>query len=388
MTVPDPRRSSVPAMTSELSPPDADFSPLQTTTIDLTQADVDWALQRVQAEGNSPAQWQDFLRSLALKGVHHWLAAGATDLRVSYPPDRVPPLGINCRVGDFRLCVIALGSLSDEQVPLPRATVEPAPTSAHLYVLAEVQEEVERVTILSGLRRDRLLALHQAGRLVQGEGTYLLPIQAFDSSPQDLLLYLTCLPPDRLATAISAPANPLTALGTDLINVGRWLQDQLGDVADRLAWTLLPPMTSLEPAPAFRSPTEEIERLLTEISPAVTIPPQARGAYVDCQSLGLPFRLYALTWGLLETDEPEWSLLLCLCPQVGSQLPPGTQLVIRDQATVLVEQTLEPATGGEDSAKYLYAQVIGNWDEQFIATIELPNGRSLTWPPFMFDPDL
>lgn len=56
---------------------------------------------------------------------------------------------------------------------------------------------------------------------------------------------------------------------------------------------------------------------------------------------------------------------------------------MRDATAVLADQTLRQ--GNETG--FLYAQTIGTWDEAFTATVELPNGNSLNWPPFVFQPE-
>ncbi len=56
---------------------------------------------------------------------------------------------------------------------------------------------------------------------------------------------------------------------------------------------------------------------------------------------------------------------------------------MRDATAILAEQTL--AQGNEGG--FLYAQAIGTWDEAFTATVELPNGNTLNWPPFVFQPE-
>ncbi|MBE7385092.1 MAG: DUF1822 family protein [Leptolyngbya sp. SIO1E4] len=381
-------------MSNAQEPQDFEFDPLQSTTVTLSPAAVDWAVRMGQLETTVAYQWPSFLRAMALRGFQAWVEAGALDVAVYYDTEQTPPAGITCRVGDFRLCLIAQGNLSDEVVRIPRGTLDDPDNFAHLYVLVDVQEEEDRVTILSGLRRDLVLADHPtAERSLNADDTYTVPVQLFNTPPEQLRLYLNCLNPARLTARVNADAESLlptvasTALlsnvGGELINVGRWLRDQIGEVADRLAWTLLPPLAQREAAMAFRSPVEEIEEILMEMPPTVTVPPHARGAYTDCQSWGLPFRLYALTWTVFETDVPEWSLLLCLGPSGGNQLPPGIQLKIRDRTSVLVEQTLAP----NSESTYLYGQVVGTWDEQFVATIELPNGTVLNWPPFGFQPD-
>ncbi|MBE9107897.1 DUF1822 family protein [Nodosilinea sp. LEGE 07298] len=380
-------------MSDSPDPIDFEFDPLRATTITLSTEAVSWAAQVGQQVPDGAQQWSTFLRAMALQGLRQWLEAGALDLALYYDRHQPPTPGINGRVGDYRLCLVAQGSLSDDEVAIPAATVQDETDFAHLYILAEVQEEVDQVTILAGLRRDRLLALQQQGMLIaRNNGTYRLPVTAFDSTPNDILLYLTCLNPVQLSQAAIAPVSsrvqPVSQRAS--INVGRWLQNQLNAAIDGLTWMLLPP---LDLASAIRSgrvanlrePAEQLEDILRELQPAgVTIPPTARGAYTDLQSTGFPFRLYALTWTMPTAQPPEWTLFLFLGPVPGETLPPGTRLTVRDATTVLAEQTL--AQGNENG--FLYAQAIGTWNEAFTATVELPNGNTLNWPPFVFQPEM
>lgn len=379
------------AMSYSTEPQDFDFEPLQSTTIRLLPPAIDWVVQVCQQEPDTDLQWPTFLRAMALMGLQQWLEAGAQDMALYYAVNQPPALDITCRVNDFRLCLVAQGSLSDDVVAIPQSTLDDPANFAHLYVLAEVQEEADQVTILGGLRRDRLLSYQQqAGLTAQANDTYTLPVQCFDTSPEDLLLYLSCLNPAQLSTPI-AEAAPVQTRATlpalragDLINAGRWLRNQLDAVADGLAWTLLPPLAPAHAMMSASTPAEELEAVLRELEPTgILVPSTARGAYTDLQQFGLPFRLYALTWTLFESQPPEWSLFLFLGPAPGEQLPTGTRLVVSDATATLAEQTL----AADVESAYLYAQVVGTWDEQFTATVELPSGMTLNWPPFVFRPE-
>ncbi|MBD1874980.1 DUF1822 family protein [Nodosilinea sp. FACHB-131] len=380
-------------MSPSPDPIDFEFEPQRATTVTLSTEAVNWAVQRCQQVSDGAQQWPTFLRAMALRGLQQWLESGALDLALYYDSQQPPTPGVNGRVGDYRLCLVAQGSLSDDEVAIPAATVNDTNGFAHLYILAEVQEEVDQVTILAGLRRDRLLAQRQTlGLTLQPDGTYRIPIRCFDTTPEDLLLYLTCLNPDQIsgpestsAAAIAVPQTvPQPTQTRDSINVGSWLLNQLDAVADSLSWTLMPPLAPATAMRSMRTPVEQLEDILRDLRPTgVTIPPNARGAYTDLQTMGLPFRLYALTWTLVEPHPPEWTLFLFLGPAPGEQLPPGTRLIVRDAAAVLAEQTL--AQGNERG--FLYAQAIGTWDEAFTATVELPNGNTLNWPPFVFQPE-
>jgi hypothetical protein len=381
-----------------------EFNALRPTTVTLSEAEIDWAIQAGQAIAPDPVQqWQGFLAAMGLKGFQRWLESGALDIALYHDAQPFIPGGVQCQVRDLRLCLAVQGSVSDAEISIPATTLT-SERFAHLYVLVEVEDETNQVTILKGLRRDRLLAYQQQRqREPLSSGMVTLPVTWFDTTPEDILLYLNYLNPEMLNPEISEPTSvaSLTPSSTDLsptrsdpdrpanlapagsgalINVGRWLRDQIDTVADELAWTLMPPLAPGNALMGLRSPTETLEDILTELAPQVAVPETARGAYTDFQPYGLPFRLYALTWTLFESDEPEWSLLLCLGPQNGGHLPPGTHLIVRDQTSVLVDQVLT----AEAESTYLYAQVIGHWDEQFTASVQLPNGSTLNWPPFAF----
>ena len=305
---------------------------------------------------------------------------------------------MNCEAGGFRLCLIAEGSLSDQAVHIPRETLDNPLSFAHLFILLQVQEEADRVTILAGLRRDRLLDYQQQSGLAPNPaGCYTIPTACFDTSPDEVLLYLHCLNPDTLnpdpsaATGAIAAPTPLvhssqadvSMIEPRVINVGRWLQGQVDAVAESLAWTLMPPLATAHGLRGMQSPVEALEDILTELENDLRMPDTARAACLDYPpTLGARFRLYALTW-LLDEGELSWSLLLFLGPGEDNSLPSGIQLIVRDQQSVLAE----PILTEEADSTYLYAQVIGALDEQFTVTVQLPNGTALNWPPFVFRPD-
>ncbi|QQE65139.1 hypothetical protein GFS31_18240 [Leptolyngbya sp. BL0902] len=377
-----------------------EFEPSHATTVALSPAAMDWAVRACQQHPDESQQWPTLLRAMAVQGLQTWLESGANDLPLYYDPNGLPTPDSLYTVNDFRLAIVAQGSLSDDVVTIPQSSLDDAAHFAHLYILAEVHEEADQVTILAGLRRDHLLAHQRRGDLIlQADGTYVVPVAYFDRSPEDILLYLTCLNPDQLAASSpesaptqATPASALSATGQRpdlaqsmdrLINAGRWLRDQLDTVADGLAWNLLPPLAPAHAMMSVSTPAEQLEAVLRQLAPqGVSIPRTARGAYTDLQRVGLPFRLYALTWTMFESSPPEWSIIFFLGPVPGEQLPPGIRLVVRDAEGILVNQTPGP------DLTYVYGQVIGAWDEQFTVTVEMPNGSTLNWPPFAFQPEI
>lgn len=276
--------------------------------------------------------------------------------------------------------------------------------------------------------------------------TYPLPSAWFDRNSDHLLLYLRCLEPtaislpeaptDRLATlaamqaelmallprlqspdhqlwqvlsweqgaaVLTSPelldwlyqlqtrdtlslshrlADVLQLLTQPAVNVGRWLQDELDQIAQSLSWVLLPSLPTA--ATPLRSPGEEIDLILTQLGrTGMAIPSHARGGYKDLSLAEISLRLFIVTWPHLSGENvPEWTLLLILGAQSGHNLPHGTRLCISDLTSVLLERVLE-----QTDDTYLYARVAGTWNEKFLVTLALDSGPALTLPPFTFQPN-
>ncbi|NJN13129.1 MAG: DUF1822 family protein [Richelia sp. SL_2_1] len=163
------------------------------------------------------------------------------------------------------------------------------------------------------------------------------------------------------------------------INVGRWLWDELDDLAEQ-TWNLLP---NIAPQPVMRSPVEEFTVISSQLQQqGLEIPVQARGAYQDLSLAGVPLRLYAATWYLLSESEPNsWTLLLILGTPALASLPHNLKLRVSDQTGILVEQKVN----SELENTYLFTRVVGNFDEKFLVSVSLGDGVEVTLPTFAFD---
>lgn len=328
-------------------------------------------------------QWAVYLNGLALLGVQQWL-------QEAYLPQTVrcvwTEAGIRCRLGRYHLQVVALTSVADATVDLlhPSRQIDDAPI--HLYILAEVQEELAQVTVRAGLRHDQLQAFiaSSASSFLPAEcgaecETVSVPLSAFQCSPMDLLLYLRCL--DAAAIAPSpCTTEPASSWEQPWINVSHWFNHQLDQTAQALSWYLLPPLAA---ATALKSPTEVLESVLSDLEPlGVAIPPRARGACTEIGLGGLTLQLYALTWTIFHPEQPpEWSLFLVLGAQPGDALPAGTRLMVADAEAVMV------TTVADATDSHLYAQVYGTWTEAFTVTLALPGGPQQTLPAFVYQPE-
>ncbi|BAY66837.1 hypothetical protein NIES22_69810 (plasmid) [Calothrix brevissima NIES-22] len=444
-----------------------DFDALPTSAVILSPDEIDQAAILSNQILNESKQWQAYLHYLALSAFEQWLQERAESLTINREQCTIlqPVLAnfisgvANLQVGEFKICLIATGSLSDEMVSIPRVVVDLPEFIPHFYVLVEVLEEQEAANVYAFLSYEELQDNLQ-GNSFQSDWNYQLSISCFDSSPDRLLLYLRCLessaislpviPSNRTAilantqnqlvellpqlqspkrelsevltweqaaVVLTSPelinwvytlqtqaatknlemgsTNPeSTATFTSLqdviklitqpaLNAGRWLWDELDDLAASLSWVLLPSFADASQMRPIRSPEEEFEVIATQLRQrGLEIPVQARGAYQDLLLAGIPLRLYAVTWHLLsESQEPEWSLLLILGAPALSSLPSEIKLRVSDQTGILDE----PGLNAESEDSYIFTRVVGNWDEKFLVSVSLMDGVEVTLPPFAFN---
>ena len=383
------------------------FSNLETilpSTIALTDDQLEQARQQGLTIQNPSQQWQTYLNTLALLGFEQWLRQRASDVSITSPDNSLIqtaeelPVICNVVVNDFRVCLIPIESQPDE-VELPAIAVTSPELASHFYISIVIYEEQSQIAVHSFLRYDQLIAQIP---LLQPDSNqeYNIPITHFNPDLNCLLLYLRCSLPSAIALpkiqqVSVSPYSPLPTpvrlsahveAHSPLINVRRWLQNELDALAQQLSWVLLPP-TALEnamrlTAKVTNQPTtqEGFEGVVKQlVRNGMTLPSDARVAYQDLDVGTVAARLYAIA-GTLPVDEnpPEWTLLIVLGARSHTPLPDGTQLQIRESETVLVQQSLSPPDA------YLYAKVIGTLEEQFSVIVTTPDHDTLTLPPFAF----
>lgn len=432
-----------------------DFTTVPTEVIALLPEQIAEAVKISSAIQNPEQQWLIYLNSLGLFGFVEWIRECAPELPINQAECSVlnPTIanlipGIcNLKVGDFKLCLIAKGSLDVQEISIPRAAIELPEFIPHFYIILDIKEEYELANVQGFIRYDiltqRISELNLQPNL---DWTYSLPNTCIEDDPERLLLYLRCLaatvislpeiPSDRLEKLESIQAEITTLLNrlestdsplwkvlswqqvatiltlefvaiaeteteeetalTNLdsllqiltrpaLNVGLWLQDKMDELAQNVSWILMPAFAA-SPAP-LRSTTEEFEVIAADLSNlGVEIPTHARGAYQQIKLSEQQFNLYAVTWAFLsENNVPEWMLLLILSTNYGTSLPTGLKLRLSDSTGILVQRTV----GLNSSDSYLYIQIAGAWDEKFLATVSLKDREtgknlSVTLPPFTF----
>ena len=445
-----------------------DFEGLPPESLSLSSEAINQAVQLSNQIINSEQQWQTYVHGLALSAFESWLnfrvpqmPVNSNECSIKQPPYANMIKGVfNLEVGEFKVCLIATGSLDDTVISIPRAVVDLPEYIAHFYVLVNVKEEQEEAYIDAFISYDQLIEQKQLDNLEpQLDWSYDVPWDWFNSEPDNLLLYLRCLEPTAIALPVSSTnrvinrnqiqeqlqslipqlqsgrtslwqlidwetAVPILSDGEllnwlyqaqtgqisltqraslteqlaqtgrrltqEVINVGSWLQNEMDELAQNLAWNLLPaPTFALSSLRLLRgtqpqSPTEEMEMIIAQLRDSgMNIPVEARGAYQDFTFSGNPLRLYAVTWAIESEDMPEWSLLVVLGSQPEHQLPANLRLQLKEDETILDEQVVEP----NSVDGYLYSRVIGSYQEQFSLTIIGESGESLNLAPFSFIPE-
>ncbi len=354
-------------------------------SIFLTLEQVNLAADMSQTLTNHPRQqWQAYLNILARFGAIEWLRQRAPELSIENDSTQLSNSSIHqLNVGNFRLNLIVTDSSQNSEVCVPRVILENSQPQSNFYVLIEViedlpvledAEEQVNVSVLGYLTQAQL---NQQNPIILDDELALFSTDWFDFKPDNLLLYLRCFEPETVSNQqrVSEAVQPA-------LNVGQWLKNQLGQIAEELSWTLLPPLSYSSAFRDLRSPMELFTDAVTELrnQAQLVIPLDARTAYRELLWGEIAMRLYVTTWQInTNINSPEWTLLLLLTSQPSSSLPIGTQLTVRDELQVLEEPVLTNPT-----KDYIYAQVIGAYNEQFFVTIHFPNGTAITLPPFTF----
>ena len=382
-------------LTAQFLPPD---------NILLTTTQINQAIDLARHAATEAEQWQTYLTSLALLGLRDWLDQRSPDLKLEsdfleaerlHPRHRAAPQAphsgsLSQQVGTMRIAQTQIQVLITDCLADP-LVVAPPPHSAtrpDFYLLVEVLEELSEVRVRGYLPQASAQAVQQAIPIasVLSPNGVLLPIQAFNPDPSGLLMHLRS---QVTVAQMQQPSLNLAALPNQ-INLGLWLQDRLGRVAEMLSWHLLPPAalnlsgallggdTGGGMGGAMHQISGDLNAVLRELraTQGITIPTSARAGERDLELEEIGLKLYVLTW-IPAPDQ--WALLLILGAQPGSLLPLGLRLKVESDQELLSDERLT-------ANPYLYSLVVGEPHEQFRVTVTAPTGAALTLTPFGFDP--
>lgn len=351
-------------------PIEFDFEALPTEAVDLSPEIIDRAVELSTQINHPERQWQTYLNALALYGFEQWLDSRAADFTINWQEcSLLQPAAANAieavanlKVNDFNLCLIATGSLTDEEVTLPRAIVDLPEFVPHFYVLVEVQEELEIATVRAFLTYEQLSEQRESVNLVAEEDwTYQVPLTWFASDPDRLLLYLECLE----ASAIPLPVIPsVSEAGRDSVSRVMQLARMRSDLQallpqlhspERQLWQILTweqgtaVLTSpellewlyqLQQQPRETETTASVGNHLSDILQLLTQRAVNVGCWLSEQMddlarelswVLLPSSSFASAFALrLRTPEEEFKAIVTQLRQAGVEIPPEARGAYRD----------------------------------------------------------
>jgi Protein of unknown function (DUF1822) len=393
-------------MTSDFTAdPSMTWQSTSNTQIELTATQIEAAIaysnQTITSDqtatDSAPDRWQIYLDYLAYLGLQQWFHdRGLEDCQLIEPLTIGLPLRL--QVGLFQLSILAIGGLIENILTLPPALIEQPELASHFYVWAQVLEEEQTVAVNGFLTYPQLQESSQAPNQAVSQTDAVLasctiPIDAITLDPNQLLLHLRCLEEIAIPLPTSLPVNPAIdrlrpALTMPKINVGRWINNQIDQLAQEVGWLLMPSLA----VPVMRSVGGNFEAIRSSLQQqGLNIPEYAKGAYRDLPADAASpdmVRLYAVMW-LVDPSLPDtsdWILLLVAdSPNLSeSESPIETlQLAVRDAEQTLFDQV---KTRSQNPA-ILYAQVVGQQDECFWVTVTVNQDHVFAIPPFGFEHD-
>lgn len=436
-----------------------DFEVLSPEAVDLSSEWIDQAVELSSTIPHAEQQWQTYLNVLALAGFREWLGSRTTNLTLNQEHCSVLQPWVanaiasvcNLKVNEFNLCLIATGSLIDEDVTVSRAVIDLPEFMPHFYVLVEVQEEQDIAIIQGFLSQEQLCQRRATVNLVPDEDwTYQIPLTWFEANPDCLLLYLTCLEATAIPLPVSQIQRPiqLNQLHSELVARLPQLQSPGRQLWDVLTWEegvtvltspeLLNWVYQVQRQDASPSITQHsLREHLSDILQLLTQPAINVGRWLGNE---LDEFAQELSWILLPSLAPaamrspteEFEAIIAQLGQTGVDIPQAARGAYRDlqlagmplrlyavtwpvlseaipEWTLLLVLGAKPGTylppatqlrvsdqtgilveqvlDAQPRDSYFFTSVIGTWDEKFIVTISLGSGIKQTLPPFRFHPD-
>ena len=133
-------------------------------TILLEESHIERARQLTRKIPNESRRWQSYLNALALFAFEEWLLERAPELTIEsdnctiFQAQYANAIEAVCnlKIGEFKLCLVAMGSLTDRTIAFPRAAIDLPEFSAHFYVVVEVIEELEQAIPNDYIHRENL----------------------------------------------------------------------------------------------------------------------------------------------------------------------------------------------------------------------------------------
>lgn len=438
-------------------PMSIEFERLPTESLSIESEEINQAVALSSQIPDDERQWQTYLNALALFTFKKWLEERDDNLTVNWQESTIAkpalanviPIVANLQVNQFKISLISIGSLFDEQVSLPRLVVDLPEFIPHFYVLVEVLEEQECGVIRGLITYQQLMENIQTQTInPQPDWTYKIPLHCFEKDPNRLLLYLRALKPEAIPLPavsanrqqqLAAIENELVRLlpqlhapETELWQVINWEQGSaVLTSAELLDWVYKLQTNNLETANLTSLKTYLLDFIKLITRPAINL---GRWLWDELDEIG-----ESLSWTLLPNLAPvrefrspveefetiklqlqaqvaipavarcghhnfllagnplriyavAWNSSTENNPNMWSLLlilgAPTPNTLPNNLKFRVSDQTgilIEQQVNPQQVNSYLYTSLAGNWDERFIASMSIADGVEVTLPPFAFD---
>ncbi|WP_407890107.1 DUF1822 family protein [Scytonema sp. NUACC26] len=185
-------------------------------------------------------QWTIYLNALALLGFEEWLRERIPDVKINrdnysiFSSDSTHAIDVvyHLSLSGFKLCLISVDRLIDEFVSVPKEVINSPEKIAHFYVLIEVLEEEEKLTIHGFFRYDKIVKYcHSMNCENRCDCCYHIPLSYFDFEVNNLLLYSCFLSPNAIhlpsvnevvRTDIQSLSQTKSIVNKAIVNVRNW----------------------------------------------------------------------------------------------------------------------------------------------------------------------
>lgn len=369
-----------------------DFYPLDEESLQLTQQQITKASEASELVTNNELKWQVYLNMLGLAGFENWLEDRSDNLRVDdskcsllSTPSIAAAEGLQVR--EFKICTVAVGSIDEDFISVPKSILIDSSKAAHFYVFIQVLEEIAQTSILGFIRYDQLKAKMESEPLEQfSDGTCDLAREWLTSDSDELLLYLRCLdssvivlPEVELIKQVEKKgvADGLNLIKEVVIDTSQWLNNTLDRVSESLMARLLP--NTLEFSPLRSNPLGFKEILdAVKNDGRIEIPDSVSKVTYPIEG---GFALNILVWKIPNSQD-EWSLLSIITSIQEQNLPLQLSLKIHDDAKLIDIQTVT-----KEFTPYLYICAIGDYSESFKVSVSNAEDKTLSSLTFILKPD-
>jgi hypothetical protein len=206
-------------ITSSLHNQSNSYRQIQPKTVWLEPEHYERAIEISQKIDSDINQWKAYLNELAFLGFTEWLQQQIPDIEVKQNLD-LHQERVNLQVGEFKVQLITVDNL-DDNVTIPLINITSPQLAAHFYVLIEVLEEAERITIHGIIRHDELSQIQKLKYLTTQSEVCEIPLSSFDGEVDNLLLYIRFLQVEAIPLP-SIKNKEISKVTKALVNLGPW----------------------------------------------------------------------------------------------------------------------------------------------------------------------